>query len=215
MPIHVTPIPKLTDFATPAISLGTTAAAGSAETVIRSDSTLLVYDTTVPTTVGSSDTAATGSATVSARRDHQHGSAAFPTNYATGTFTPTVHDGDLNDKSQAYNIQLGRYTRVGNLVYINLNVRLTSLGTLTTSSGAFIAGLPFTSVNTATQRTPFYPGACAGLSITAGQSVIGQMENNAAYMGLYLWDGTAGVSSLLISEVSADGQIILSGSYQV
>ena len=215
MGISVTPIPRLTTLTTPAFTLGTANAAGDALTAVASNSTLLTYDTTVPTTVGSSDTAATGSATVSARRDHVHGSAAFPTNYATGTFTPTIHDGDLSDKSQAYNIQLGRYTRVGDLVYINLNVRLTSLGSLTTSSGAFIMGLPFTSVNTASQRTPFYPGACAGLSITAGESLIGQMENNTAYMGLYLWDGTAGVSSLLISEVSADGQIILSGSYQV
>jgi len=215
MTINVTPIPRLTALTTPAFTLGTANAAGDALTAIASNSTLLTYDTTAPTTVGASDTPGTGSAAVSARRDHVHGSAAFATDYATGTFIPTVHDGDLSDKSQAYNIQLGRYTRVGNLVYINLNVRLTSLGSLTASSGAFIMGLPFTSVNTASQRTPFYPGACAGLAITAGESLIGQMENNSAYMGLYLWDGTAGVSSLLVSEVSASGQIILSGSYQV
>jgi len=40
MAIHVTPIPKLTEFATPAITIGATAAAGTATTVIRSDSTI-------------------------------------------------------------------------------------------------------------------------------------------------------------------------------
>ena len=40
MTIHVTPIPKLTEFATPSITIGAAAAAGSATTVIRSDSTI-------------------------------------------------------------------------------------------------------------------------------------------------------------------------------
>ena len=40
MTIHVTPIPKLTDFATPTITIGPTAAAGVATTSIRSDSTI-------------------------------------------------------------------------------------------------------------------------------------------------------------------------------
>ena len=39
MTINVTPIPKLTDFATPTITFGT-AAAGTADTVIRSDATI-------------------------------------------------------------------------------------------------------------------------------------------------------------------------------
>ena len=40
MGISVTPIPKLSDFATPTITLGPTASAGTADTVIRSDSTI-------------------------------------------------------------------------------------------------------------------------------------------------------------------------------
>lgn len=40
MAIHVTPIPKLSDFATPSITIGASASAGTADTVIRSDSTI-------------------------------------------------------------------------------------------------------------------------------------------------------------------------------
>ena len=40
MTIHVTPIPKLSEFATPSITIGATAASGTASTVIRSDSTI-------------------------------------------------------------------------------------------------------------------------------------------------------------------------------
>ena len=60
-------------FATPAIVLGTAAAAGAADTVIRSDATIVAFDATLPESVG---TAATGSATVAARRDHVHAGAA-------------------------------------------------------------------------------------------------------------------------------------------
>jgi len=62
-----------TSFATPAIVLGTAAAAGAASTVIRSDSTIAAFDATVPTTQAFGDAAATGSVAFAARRDHKHG----------------------------------------------------------------------------------------------------------------------------------------------
>ena len=65
-------------FATPAIVLGTAAAAGAASTVIRSDSTIVAFDATVPTTQAFGDAAATGSAAVAARRDHKHAMPAAP-----------------------------------------------------------------------------------------------------------------------------------------
>ena len=68
----------VTGFATPAIVLGTAAAAGAATTVIRSDSTIMAFDATVPTTQAFSDAAATGSAAVAARRDHLHGMPVAP-----------------------------------------------------------------------------------------------------------------------------------------
>jgi len=68
----------VTGFATPAIVLGTGAAAGSAATVIRSDSTIVAFDGTAPVTQAFGDAAATGSAAVAARRDHRHGMPASP-----------------------------------------------------------------------------------------------------------------------------------------
>jgi len=76
MGINVTPIPRLIDLATPAFTLGVTNTAGAASTAVSSNSTLLAFDTTVPTTIAYSDSAATGSAVVSSRRDHTHGMAA-------------------------------------------------------------------------------------------------------------------------------------------
>ena len=59
-------------YATPSLTLGTANAAGSVASAIRSDSTLLVYDATIPATV-TSGASTTGSASTSARRDHVHG----------------------------------------------------------------------------------------------------------------------------------------------
>lgn len=66
------------DFATPAIVLGTAAAAGSAGTVIRSDATIVAFDAIAPVTQAFDDAAAAGSAAVAARRDHKHGMPAEP-----------------------------------------------------------------------------------------------------------------------------------------
>ena len=116
MPIHVTPIPKVTNFAAPtvglsasaaegsaqtvirsdatlgvlatnAISLGTAAAAGSAATVMRSDSTIVAFDTTIPSTLALGHTATAGSASVSSRRDHTHGTVDILLRVVTGQYT--------------------------------------------------------------------------------------------------------------------------------
>lgn len=67
-----------TTFGTPAIVLGTAAAAGSIDEAIRRDSTIVAFDATAPTTAAFGDSAATGSVAKAARRDHGHGMPANP-----------------------------------------------------------------------------------------------------------------------------------------
>lgn len=76
MAIHVTPIPKLTTLTTPAFTLGTTNTAGSAITAVASNSTILTYDATVPTTIDYGASAAAGDTATAARRNHTHGMQA-------------------------------------------------------------------------------------------------------------------------------------------
>jgi len=64
--------------ATPAIALGSAAAAGAASTLIRSDATIAAFDATAPVTQAFSDAAAVGAAAFAARRDHKHGMPADP-----------------------------------------------------------------------------------------------------------------------------------------
>jgi len=62
--------------------------------------------------------------------------------YEEGTFTPTVSAGY---NSPSYNVQLGRYTKVGNTVRAYFRVALAS-GTAT-ASGVVFSGLPYAAVN--------------------------------------------------------------------
>ncbi len=65
-------------FGTPAVVLGTAAAAGASSDAVRTDATIVAFDATAPTTQAFGDSAATGAAAVAARRDHKHGMPANP-----------------------------------------------------------------------------------------------------------------------------------------
>lgn len=69
---------------TPAVVLGSSAAAGAASTFVRTDDTIAAFDGTVPATIAFGQSAATGAATKAARRDHGHGMAANPVMVASG-----------------------------------------------------------------------------------------------------------------------------------
>jgi hypothetical protein len=68
-------------FASPSVTLGTAASAGSSGTAVQADSTIVAFDVTAPSTQAFGDAAATGAAAVAARRDHKHAMPAAP---ATG-----------------------------------------------------------------------------------------------------------------------------------
>ena len=271
MSIHVTPIPKLVEFAAPSFTLGTSNVAGSAVTAVASDSTLLAFDTTDPASVGASS--AVGSAVVTARRDHVHagiggagtvvdnaiarfdgtsgasvqgysslpptisdagvitlasGNLVFPataaasaganalSDYEQGTFTPLLYDTDRSDKSQAGDQKVGSYTKIGNRVMISLHLRMSSLGSLTTGSTAIIGGLPFTSANTSLLYHSLAPSNTDGFdSLTAGYGILPSVYENNDYVTLRVNDVAAGSSSMTVAEYSANGNITLTGSYNV
>lgn len=64
--------------------------------------------------------------------------------YEEGTWTPTI-TGQTSSSGQVYNVQGGRYIKVGKVVHVQAEVRLSTLGTITGS--VCIGGLPFTSVS--------------------------------------------------------------------
>jgi len=78
MSIQITPIPTLTEFGTPDLTLTTANAAGTAgvKTTIRTDASVLAYDATLPDAIAYGQSGSVGSAATAARRDHSHAMAA-------------------------------------------------------------------------------------------------------------------------------------------
>jgi hypothetical protein len=84
---------------TPAVVLGTAAAAGTSPHFVRDDDTIVAFDVTNPSTQAFSDAAAVGVATVAARRDHKHAMPANPGGAAGGT--PALTLGTANSAGSA------------------------------------------------------------------------------------------------------------------
>ena len=137
--------------------------------------------------------------------------------YEEGSFTPSIADASLDGtgEGQTYNVQVGRYTKVGNQVTFSLYVDITSLGTLTTTEGVSIMGLPFTSANVSNLMSAITVGWGASLALPGGYTVTGYVANNVAHITVNLWDAADAPSVLLISELSAGGTLIVSGHYRV
>jgi len=136
--------------------------------------------------------------------------------YEQGTWEPILEDNDHSDKSQAANQQAGTYTKIGNRVILSGHVRMSSLGTLTTTDGAYIGNLPFTSANTSNLYHSLAPSNTDGFdSVSAGDEVQASIYDNNDYIVLRLGDTAGGSSGMTIAEFSANGNITLTGSYNV
>ncbi len=81
--------------------------------------------------------------------------------YEEGTWTPVI-GGSGGTSGQSYSAQLGRYVKIGKLVYVQGYALLSTKGTITTN--VQVQGLPFAVENTANQFTA---------------ASIGQMNNTA------------------------------------
>lgn len=109
---------------------------------------------TNPTLVGLTNTALADFSGASAGQikfpSSQNASANANTldDYKEGMFTPVI-GGSGGTSGQTYSAQVGRYTKIGNRVFIQAYAALSAKGTITTSLQ--FQGLPFTSENTATQ----------------------------------------------------------------
>ena len=241
MTIHVTPIPKLVSFATPAITIGATAAAGDALTAIRSNSTIagialvastvdnsiarysgtggqLQGYTSAPPLISDAGviTLASGQLTFPATQAASAGANTLD-DYEEGTWTPALADDDLNGSAegQGYSVQVGRYTKIGNRVYYNFRLLMTSIGSLTTSQQARIVGLPFTSNSTANNGAAIGVGYASDIAVTAGVNISGEIDPNTSNLRLWMYDASTGINLFTCGGVSADGAVRASGHYEV
>lgn len=130
----------ISGLATPAIVLGSAAAAGSTLTPIRSDATIAAFDATNPSTQAFGDAAVVGTAAFAARRDHKHAmpagmSAALITSEAWTAYTPTLTQSATVTKT----VQYAKYQRVGRTIHLAGRLDATSAGT---AANTVVVGLP-------------------------------------------------------------------------
>ncbi len=133
--------------------------------------------------------------------------------YEEGTWTPTIQDGSESDaEGQSYSSNDGFYTKIGNTVFVQGAITISSLGTLATV--LLIAGLPFTASSTSNRYGTANIAFSSGNSITAGQSMTGYVFPGNDYISLFLWDATTGCTVLTPSELGT-GSLIFSAMYTV
>jgi hypothetical protein len=135
--------------------------------------------------------------------------------YEEGTWTAVVTDGT---RAMSMTGDEGYYTKIGNLVTVTGQFVTDSLdgGSGNATGNIYITGLPFT-INAGAGA---YSAACAGHAggldlAVAGQTVSYYGVVGNAYIGLLVWDDTAGVTAMQAPEWSDNGNMMVSFSYRV
>ena len=129
--------------------------------------------------------------------------------YEEGTFTPTF--GASNGTSTAgYSTQSGKYTRIGNIVHVQIRITLSSLVT-NVHSHAWISGLPIASA----ERTATSSIVCGGLQGTGFDrfAVAGRTEAGATRIELFQATN-GGVTDFGTGDVSGTAYFIVQCTYR-
>ena len=129
--------------------------------------------------------------------------------YEEGTFTPTF--GASNGTSTtAYSTQSGKYTRIGNIVHVQIRITLSSLST-GVHSHAWISGLPIASA----ERTATSAIVCGGMQGSGYNSfpIVGRTEANATRIELFAATN-GGVTDFSTSVVNGTAYFIVQCTYR-
>lgn len=137
---------------------------------------------------------------------HTHTTASL-TDYATGSFTPTVSGGYT---SPTYTTQHGSYIRIGALAWFSF--RLWAGGTAN-GNHFTISGLPFTSKNNGNQW-PVCTGYINSSATGGGLELKGIIAPNTQRLGLYT-QGATGLTLVLGTTIGNSIDILLTGFYEI
>ena len=132
--------------------------------------------------------------------------------YEEGTFTAILKDSSGNVATQSQNS--GRYTKIGNQVFIHIRVQVTSISGMVSGNSARIDGMPFAAASEAELVGGTFCWYASSLNMTnGGKYISANPEPSDTYMHMREWgENQEGVSTALtVGEISADGHILMSG----
>ncbi len=131
--------------------------------------------------------------------------------FEIGSFTPLLGAHSSNG-THSYTTQVGRYTKIGNVVHIWLNLEINTLNTSGTISGNLeIRGLPYTSDNVSGQMYmgTFLP---SGL-VVSGVGPVVMMGINETKLSMAEANNNAGYSMFTSSDVASGDRFYIQISY--
>ena len=129
--------------------------------------------------------------------------------YEEGSWTPTI-TGSSTAGTGTYQQQVGRYTKIGNLVTVVGHLEWSAH---TGTGNMRISNLPFTILSLSDYYGSATFGYVANVTLTANSVMIGLGNNSGTLIGLYSYPVGGGSISAVSMDTAA--QIIFSMSYQV
>ena len=125
--------------------------------------------------------------------------------YEEGTFTPVL----LNDGSTTYTTQVGRYTKVGNIVHINAFVRINSV-----SGGSGVTGftLPFQN-NSGAHAVGLLVGNNSWTSNFSDANLAGWMADGSNEMRFYYNSGQ-NLDAIAVSNIGDSSEAAIQATYR-
>lgn len=131
-----------------------------------------------------------------------------------GSWTP-AYFGDGTAGTFTYTQQVGRYIRIGNLVWVTGRVTISAISVAPTGNLS-ITGLPFTSSSTA-QVLPTIPiTRMTGITLTASYTwLAGEIATNGTSIILFQNGSAQASAQLQGGAIGATGDVICSGIYRI
>ena len=129
--------------------------------------------------------------------------------YEEGTFTPTIV-GVTTAGAGTYTYQVGRYTKVGNLVTVQCYIDWSAH---TGTGDMRLNGLPFTASSDASTHSAVTFGFVQNLALTAGNILTGWTNVNSSNFNFYQYPTGGGATSAVPIDSSAS--LIFTLSYRV
>ncbi len=136
--------------------------------------------------------------------------------YEQGSWTPVLA-GSVTPGTQTYTVQVGRYTRIGNLVWVVGSINLSAFDAAT-SGNMRITGLPFTALSLAGASTPLAVQNFQFINLnTAGGYTYPNafVQQGQAYIGLVECGDNIAIASLTEADFANNSTIGVAGIYSV